>query len=209
MNLIVGPIMPKVIDVTVETLLKIFGVSVILGAVVLATVLIAKYALKRWGGEKVKTIAGFIGIGLGVTVALLCFFGCTIMAVRGILFSLILLLASFSDIKSRECDDWLHVMIVIVAFVGFEVSAIPSMLLSSFVISLLMILSIFIGKGRIGGADIKFCIASSLVLGLKGSVIGLTLGLVLAILMNIKRNKKEGFPLVPYLATGFMVAYFI
>ena len=73
MNLIVGPIMPKVIDVTVETLLKIFGVSVILGAVVLATVLIAKYALKRWGGEKVKTIAGFVGIGLGVTVALLCF----------------------------------------------------------------------------------------------------------------------------------------
>ena len=209
MNLIVGPIMPKVIDVTVETLLKIFGVSVILGAVVLATVLIAKYALKRWGGEKVKTIAGFVGIGLGVTVALLCFFGCTTMTVRGILFSLILLLASFSDIKSRECDDWLHVMIVIVAFVGFELSSIPSMLLSAFVISLLMILSIFIGKGRIGGADIKFCIASSLVLGLKGSVIGLTLGLVLAILMNIKRNKKEGFPLVPYLATGFMVAYFI
>ena len=117
MNLIVGPIMPKVIDVTVETLLKIFGVSVILGAVVLATVLIAKYALKRWGGEKVKTITGFVGIGLVVTVALLCFFGCTTMAVRGILFSLILLLASFSDIKSRECDDWLHVMIVIVAFV--------------------------------------------------------------------------------------------
>lgn len=209
MNLIVGPIMPKVIDVTVETLLKIFGVSVILGAVVLATVLIAKYALKRWGGEKVKTIAGFVGIGLGVTVTLLYFFGCTTMAVRGILFSLILLLASFSDIKSRECDDWLHVMIIIVAFVGFELSAIPSMLLSGFVISLLMILSIFIGKERIGGADIKFCIASSLVLGLKGSVIGLTLGLVLAILMNIKRNKKEGFPLVPYLATGFMVAYFI
>lgn len=52
MNLIVGPIMPKVIDVTVETLLKIFGVSVILGAVVLATVLIAKYALKRWGAKR-------------------------------------------------------------------------------------------------------------------------------------------------------------
>ena len=209
MNLIVGSIMPKIIDVTVETLLKIFGVSVIFGAVVLATVLIAKYALKRWGGEKVKIIAGFVGIGLGVTVALLCFFGCTTMTVRGILFSLILLLASFSDIKSRECDDWLHVMIVIVAFVGFELSGIPSMLISAFIVSLLMILSIFIGKGRIGGADIKSCVASSLVLGLKNSVIGLTLGLVLAILMNIKRNKKEGFPLVPYLATGFMVAYFI
>ena len=209
MNLIVSPIIPKVIDVTVETLCKLFGISVILGAVVLATVLIAKYALKRWGGEKVKTIADFIGVGVGVTVLLLFFFGCTTMAVRGILFSLILLLASFSDIKSRECDDWLHVMIVIVAFIGFELSGMPSMLLSAFVISLLMILSIFIGKGRIGGADIKLCIASSLVLGLKGSVIGLTLGLVLAILMNIKRNKKEGFPLVPYLATGFMVAYFI
>ncbi len=209
MNLIVGPIMPKVIDVTVETLCKLFGISVILGTVVLATVLIAKYALKRWGGEKVKTIADFIGVGVGVTVLLLYFFGCTTMAVRGILFSLILLLASFSDIKSRECDDWLHVMIVVVAFVGFELSSIPSMLISAFIVSLLMILSIFIGKGRIGGADIKLCIASSLVLGLKNSVIGLTLGLVLAILMNIKRNKKEGFPLVPYLATGFMVAYFI
>ena len=45
-----------------------------------------------------------------------------------------------------------------------------------------------------------------------GGIAGLIGGLVLAIVINMCRGKStrnQGFPLVPYLAVGFLAAYFI
>ena len=49
-------------------------------------------------------------------------------------------------------------------------------------------------------------------LGTVQGMTGLMIGLILAVIINSIKNRKkkhEGFPLIPYLAVGFMAAYFM
>ena len=39
--------------------------------------------------------------------------------------------------------------------------------------------------------------------------IGLLAGLLVAVIINLIKKNKGGFPLIPYLAIGYMMAYFI
>ena len=66
--------------------------------------------------------------------------------------------------------------------------------------------------GSIGGADIKLSAACAFMLGTVQGMTGLMIGLILAVIINSIKNRKkkhEGFPLIPYLAVGFMTAYFM
>lgn len=67
-------------------------------------------------------------------------------------------------------------------------------------------------KSSIGGADIKLSAACAFMLGTVQGMTGLMIGLILAVIINSIKNRKkkhEGFPLIPYLAVGFMAAYFM
>ena len=151
-----------------------------------------------------------MGISFLITLALLCFFGFAAITVKGIILSLVLVFSSYEDIKARECDDYLHLMIVIAALIGAEVSAIPYMLISGVFIGGLMLLPVILTKSTVGGADIKTAAACSFMLGLNRGIIGLLFGTVLAVAFNIfKKDKSKGFPMIPYLAVGYMAAYFI
>lgn len=135
-------------------------------------------------------------------------------AVRGIIFCLILVFSSYSDIKTRESDDYLAVMIALTAFIGIKVSDIPVMLLSAVLITLPMLLIVIVCKGKaVGGADVKLSAACAFLLGITkgfaGLIAGLTIGIIVNIIIQTRKNKAEGFPLIPYLAAGFMAAYFI
>lgn len=172
------------------------------------------YAAKQWNGNKKKTTLAFVGIPIAVAALLLCFFGCTVSAVRGILFCLILIFSSYSDIKTREADNYLPVMIVLTAFIGRNVSDIPGMMLSALLITLPMLLIVIVCKGNaIGGADVKLSAACAFMLGIwkgfAGLIMGLTLGIIVNLIIQMQKNKTEGFPLIPYLAAGFMAAYMI
>lgn len=168
---------------------------------------------KKFADDKCKTGLIFVGIADLVTIILICFFGCTVNAIKGIVLSLILLISSYSDIKRREVEDYLWVMVVITAFIGIEVAQIPFAILSAIIVSIPIILVNILCKGKtIGGADIKLTAACSIVIGVWGGLIGLMIGLTLSIIVNLiiqNKCKAKSFPLVPYLATGFMVAYFI
>ena len=73
-----------------------------------------------------------------------------------------------------------------------------------------MLLTMLISKSNVGGADIKMAAACSFLLGLSRGVIGLLAGMILAVVVNVfKKDKKKGFPMIPYLAAGYMAAYFI
>ena len=73
----------------------------------------------------------------------------------------------------------------------------------------LILMTMVITRGKIGGADIKMVAACSFLLGLKRGIIGLFIGTVISVLFNIYKDKNKGFPMIPYLAIGYMTAYFI
>jgi prepilin signal peptidase PulO-like enzyme (type II secretory pathway) len=218
MNIIIRPIYPTLPirppQISVEMAMLIFNILAFLLLAGVAAFFIGVYAAKRWKADKTQTAVAFVLISVAVTILLLCFFGFAVSTVKGIILCLILLFSSYSDIETREAEDYLHVMILLTAFIGREPTAIPGMLLSAMLITLPLIMPVILCKGKvIGGADVKLSIACTFLLGISRGIIGLMAGLTIGVLANLiiqtRKNKAEGFPLIPYLAAGFMAAYFI
>lgn len=215
MNLMIRPILPYIpynkIFAEADSLSILCAALLLIGTIITAWCLGA-YAAKCFEGNKKKTVLIFLGIAGLVTLAMLCFFGCAAVTIRGIIFTLILAFSSYSDIRTRECADYLHIMIVIAAFIGTELSGLPGMILSGIAAGVITLIPAFFGKRSLGGADIKCSAACAFLLGFGRSMIGLMVGLLLAVIINaiLNRKKKQaGFPLIPYLAVGFTAAYFL
>ena len=177
----------------------------------LAAFCLGGFAAEKFEGNKSKTVWLFVGIAALVTVALFCFFGFAATTIKGIILSLVLAFCSYSDIKTRECDDYPYLMIVIAAFIGTELTALPGMILSGLTVGLMMYAAMFLMKAVVNGADLKLAAACAFLLGFWNGIAGLIAGLLVAVIVNLikLKNKKDGFPLIPYLAIGFMMAYFI
>ncbi len=185
-----------------------------IGAVSIIALILGYYAAAHYGGSKKKTILVFEVVSNAV-LALLLFLGggLTIAVVRAMLMLFILLVASHSDIRTREAEDYLSVMLLLVAFIGRTPADIPGMVLSAALAALPAFVIAVTTQGRaIGGADIKLIAGSGAILGLQRSYAGLVLGMSLAVIIQAIRQKNktdQGFALVPYLATGFAVAQFL
>lgn len=176
---------------------------------ILTAYFLGQCAAKQWNGSKVKTIIVFTALTSVIFSLLLVFFGLSAIAIRGIILLLILLYASYGDIKTRKVENYIHAMIIITALIGRDMRDILPMLVSALVMGLIFILTFLISKSfKIGGADIKLSIACAFFLGYK-SILGLIIGLILAVVINLIQKHKKGFPLIPYLAVGFMTAYLI
>ena len=121
---------------------------------------------------------------------------------------IIMLYAAFEDIKTRECADFLSVTLGITGIIGKEPKDIFLSLTAFAGIFLILLLSSVITKNGIGGGDVKFAGAVSLVLGFFYTAAALVLGLLAAVAIN-KIRKQKSFPLLQYLAPAFMTAYFI
>lgn len=212
MNMMIRPILPYYSSMTQADGFTVVSMLLLLIGAVFAAFCIAMYAANGQQGEKRKTVLLFMDITAIVTVTMLCFFGCAAVTVRGIILSLILLYSSYSDIRTRECSDYLHLMIVIAAFIGCKAAELPAMILGGVLVGAVMLVPLLTGNRTLGGADIKCSAACAFLLGLKRGLIGLTAGLLLAVIINgIKNRKKKdkSFPLLPYLSVGFTAAYFI
>lgn len=217
-TMMIRPILPTrpitPLPISAEAALQILNCMIFLAAVAALAFLVGRYAATRWKGNKRKTALAFVSITVAVSVLLLCFFGLTVGAVKGVLFCIILLYSSYSDIRTREAPDYLHIMIALTAFIGRDVSDIPRMLLSGILITLPMILPVILRKGKvIGGADVKLSAACAFLLGIgrgfAGLMAGLTIGVLVNLIIQIRKDEEKSFPLIPYLAAGFMAAYFI
>lgn len=210
MTMMIRPFIPHLYKFDVTNIGVIISAALMLVSTVIVALLASRYAADRFDGNKKKAALFFTGISFCVALALVCFFGCAAITVKGLILSLVLVFSSYEDIKKRECDDYLHLMIVIAAFIGTDLSSIPNMLLSGLFAGGLMLLTMLITKSNVGGADIKMAAACCFLLGLSRGIFGLLLGTVLAVVFNIfKKDKKKGFPMIPYLAVGTMAAYFI
>ncbi len=134
---------------------------------------------------------------------------------QGVLFSSLLLAASYTDIKRREIPDTVCVLLVLSGFL--KVSYLN--LLGIFV-ALPFLIAAMLRENGIGGGDIKLTASVGFVLGfwkgIYGLIIGLTLLVVLYIMIRISSiiRKKQvaknlSMPLAPFLGIGFLTIYFI
>ena len=195
-----------------EDPLSLVNGAVLLIAAVLAAVFISLYASGAYKGNRKKAVLFFVGITALTALSLFCFFGCAATTVKGIIFCLLLAFSSYEDIRIRQCEDFVHLMIVIAAFIGTDTAALPNMLLSALLVGGIMLITTAVTKSKLGGADIKLSAACAFMLGTLQGMTGLMIGLILAVIINSIKNRKkkhEGFPLIPYLAVGFMTAYFM
>lgn len=167
-----------------------------------------KSAAESFGGNKKKTAVVFTVTALITMAALLCFFGASAKAARGGVMCIIMLYAAFEDIKTRECADFLSVMLGITGIIGKEPKELILSLIAFAGIFLILLLSSVITKNGIGGGDVKFAGAVSLVLGFFNTAAALVLGLLAAVVIN-KLRKQKSFPLLPYLTPAFMTVYFM
>lgn len=155
-------------------------------------------------------------MSLAVGLILQLVFGLSIGTVKGMLLVLIMLHASLSDIKSRTVPDYISLMLIILAFVDYNVADLPTMLCGAAVVFIPQFALAMIRPSRAcGGADIKISTALAFLLGAEKGIIALIAGLLIAVIFmtiydRVKgKDRKEAFPLVPFLAIGAIFAYII
>ena len=144
---------------------------------------------------------------------------CSIMQVnsilQGVLFSFLLLAASYTDIKRREIPDKVCMLLVLAGLMNFSYIN----LLGIFV-ALPLLIAAVLKENSIGGGDIKLTASAGIVFGFWKGTYGLIIGLsllilfytILRIIAVIKRKqvaKSLSMPLAPFLGVGFIIIYFI
>ena len=133
---------------------------------------------------------------------------------QGVLFSFLLLAASYTDIKRREIPDTVCVLLAILGMLKFRYVN----LLGIFA-ALPFLIAAILKENSIGGGDIKLTASAGLVLGFWKGIYGLIIGLSLMILFYIMlrivaviRKKQVArnlpMPLAPFLGIGFLIIYF-
>lgn len=185
---------------------------VIFGAFSLLAFVVCKNTVKK--NFAIATLPFCLSLVAGL--ALLLSFGVSLMTVKGMILALLLLYASLSDLKTREVSDSVSIMLFILAFVGFEMSSLPSMLMGTMAVFIPQFVLAVINPSRaFGGADLKISTSLAFLLGVQKGIFALITGLLLAVIVMAIYNRvnaksqKGAFPLVPFLSVGAMLAYII
>lgn len=167
---------------------------------------------------RIKTLAINLSIIISGIVGILIITNepCLLYVIQGMYLFGLLLYASITDLKYREVPNFVWVLIAVFALFDKQLEDIPSMLIGATIVFVPQILLAIIKPSRaMGGADIKISTACAFLLGLEKGMLAYVLGLVFAILMmtiirhSKPERKNEAFPLVPFLALGTMIVYFI
>jgi len=134
---------------------------------------------------------------------------------QGMLFSFLLMVASYTDIKRREIPDTICLLIALTGLLRFSFVNLLGIL-----VALPFLIAAMIKENSIAGGDIKLTAAVGVVLGFRRGMYGLMIGLtllvlfyiILVIVARIRRKqvaKDLSMPLAPFLGIGFMIIYFI
>ncbi|WP_270288904.1 A24 family peptidase [Enterocloster bolteae] len=130
---------------------------------------------------------------------------------QGVLFFFLLLAASFVDLKRREIPDWVSGSIAALTLLHFRPEYLPGLIPALFFLAAAV-------RGGLGGGDVKLAAACGLVLGLPAALMGTILGLLLQLLFHLgalcvlplfKRQVWSTYPMAPFLAIGYAVAYYV
>lgn len=209
---IIPPTLPRYPVFEFSVILEVLPYLAVACVAALLGWLTALAILKKFGGRLQP-----LNIILSCVFSVLCAirFGFGIEILQGIIFSLLLLFAANSDIRTREVSDSISIMIAITALIGVELATVPSMLLASLLITLPQLAIAMLKPGTYGGADIKIMAACAFLLGFSKGLFALVCGLFLAVICTViarkirKQDVKESFALIPYLAIGCIIAFYI
>ena len=123
-----------------------------------------------------------------------------------------LFIASVSDIKRKQVDDWISLGIAVIGLIGFR----PENLWCIFPAAIMLIVAYLTG-GRPGGADIKLFAALTLSCGLWKSMLILFIaqltnlvafGIYHLICKMRKRAPELSMPFVPFITLGYLLCIF-
>jgi leader peptidase (prepilin peptidase)/N-methyltransferase len=130
--------------------------------------------------------------------------------IKNVLFVVVLIYASYSDIKTRIIPDKVHMMILLLGLI--QVSWLDS-ILGMLLVPLPFLAVALLKVGSMGGGDIKLVGACSFFLGFSNGLVGSSVGLAFGILVNvlyfwyIKLDYTGKVALVPYLGIGYVICY--
>ena len=133
--------------------------------------------------------------------------------VKGCLFAGLLITAAVCDMRKREIPDIIPVLMIPLAFIGFNLNgSLFGLLVSG--LPYLLAAAISKRKGAIGGGDIKLMAASGFVLGYNAAMLHNVLSLTMIVLggltyaiMKKKEIKEIEMPLAPFFGAGGILAY--
>ena len=196
-----------------ELAAKAFIYAAIIGVFTLAVLIMLRHSKKELN-EPIVPAALLAYAGAGLIVLLV--HGASLTAIQGLILCAVLLFASLSDIAKHEVPDFVSAMILILAFVGFEITNLPSMLIGAAVVFLPQLaISVLRPQRAIGGADIKISTALAFLLGAEKGIFALITGMLAGVIIMLivrkirKETNREPFALVPFLSFGAMLAFLI
>lgn len=139
-----------------------------------------------------------------------------VLAIKGMLFSALLLTAAVCDIRKREIPDWIPLFMFLTGILRIKPS---DVLLGLAFTGLPYLLAAVLPSKKegfpIGGGDIKIMTACGFVLGVWGGVVQSIVALALTLLAGIgiciyRRDKKLNsitLPLAPFFCAGGIFSY--
>lgn len=121
---------------------------------------------------------------------------------RHLIIAMILFAESLCDLRWRECPDVFHLLMASLVFVCPLQPFSAGVLLEALPPGGVFLVTALANPGKLGGADVKLAACAGLLFGWREALVGLCVGLVLALAQERKRSFNEGFPLIPYLTAG-------
>ncbi|BAL01479.1 peptidase A24A family protein [Oscillibacter valericigenes Sjm18-20] len=130
---------------------------------------------------------------------------------QGVFFIVLLSAASIYDIRKQVIPDYICIGIALTGLLDFTPNKLAGLLTA------VIFWGIALWLGGLDGGDIKFAAAAGLVLGFRGSIAGMILGLAFMLAFHgaciLVQNRRGGdmsksYPLAPFLSLGCLAAYF-
>lgn len=182
----------------------------------LCVALMTKTILTRTPAYEKKCKFNKVCIGIGVAVSFLFMlkFGFTFELLKATLILAVFLFASVCDIKERKVEDFVPIMLLLIGLINVAPTVLFGRSMAFAVSFALMLIIAILSNNKIGGADVKFIPACIFVLGAGRGILGLIIGLLLAVIGTLVRNKikkseDKTLPLIPYLSAGFLIGLLV
>lgn len=127
---------------------------------------------------------------------------------QNILLLTLCVIGSIFDLRKRIMPDTINLLISMLCLINFKATNVIGIIIP------IMLLLLTIKYDGIGGGDIKFILAISVVLGFYKTIFVLVLGLTTMIIVYfvikmVKGKCNNAFPLIPFFTLGIIIQIFI